>query len=217
MNLLLKHQVSLLCVSMGQVLALSRASILSGYRTWHSGLWKINESLIFMNYILIAFLYRTIHCSKFLVSFDLSDHLAALINGKLAGHAEAQRFSFRFRMYWFCFVNKTFEVTELPLPSINRVRKYDKIIYPMGYALCIVFDATIPFLFIFVLTPIGHVFTWHNRADSRFAPCHWVTALLCNDVSHWLGANRESARHKCCGNSSLVKSMLCMITGLNFQ
>ena len=25
------------------------------------------------------------------------------------------------------------------------------------------------------------------RADSRFAPCQWETALLCNDVSHWLG------------------------------
>ena len=30
------------------------------------------------------------------------------------------------------------------------------------------------------------------RADSRFAPSRWETALLCNDVSHWLGANRES-------------------------
>ena len=31
------------------------------------------------------------------------------------------------------------------------------------------------------------------RADSRFAPGQWETALLCNDVSHWLGANLESA------------------------
>ena len=33
---------------------------------------------------------------------------------------------------------------------------------------------------------------WHNmeyRADSRFAPSQWETALLCNDVSHWLGAS----------------------------
>ena len=30
-------------------------------------------------------------------------------------------------------------------------------------------------------------------ADSRFAPSQWETALLCNDVSHWLGANLESA------------------------
>ena len=30
------------------------------------------------------------------------------------------------------------------------------------------------------------------RADSRFAPSQWETALLCNDISHWLGANLES-------------------------
>ena len=31
------------------------------------------------------------------------------------------------------------------------------------------------------------------RADSRFAPSQWETALLCNDVSYWLGASLESA------------------------
>ena len=31
------------------------------------------------------------------------------------------------------------------------------------------------------------------RADSRFAPSQWETALLCNHVSHWLGASVESA------------------------
>ena len=31
------------------------------------------------------------------------------------------------------------------------------------------------------------------RADSRFALSQWEMALLCNDVSHWLGANLESA------------------------
>ena len=30
------------------------------------------------------------------------------------------------------------------------------------------------------------------RADPRFATSQWETALLCNDVSHWLGANLES-------------------------
>ena len=29
------------------------------------------------------------------------------------------------------------------------------------------------------------------RDDSRFAPSQWETALLCNDVSHWLGASLE--------------------------
>ena len=37
----------------------------------------------------------------------------------------------------------------------------------------------------------------HTRADSRFAPSQWETALLCNDVSHWLGASLESALHTC--------------------
>ena len=32
-----------------------------------------------------------------------------------------------------------------------------------------------------------------GRADSRFAPSQWETVLLCNDVSHWLGASLESA------------------------
>ena len=32
-----------------------------------------------------------------------------------------------------------------------------------------------------------------SRADSRFALSQWGTALLCNGVSHWLGASLESA------------------------
>ena len=32
-----------------------------------------------------------------------------------------------------------------------------------------------------------------GRADFRFAFNQWETALLCNDVSHWLGASLESA------------------------
>ena len=37
-------------------------------------------------------------------------------------------------------------------------------------------------------------------ADSRFAPSHWETSLLCNDVSHWPGASLESAltEYVCC-------------------
>ena len=51
----------------------------------------------------------------------------------------------------------------------------------------------------------------HNaRADSRFAPSQWETALLRNDVSHWLGENLESAQnaHTCFGPSWVT---------LNFQ
>ena len=35
------------------------------------------------------------------------------------------------------------------------------------------------------------------RAHSRFAPSQWETVLLCNDVSHWLGASLESAQYLC--------------------
>ena len=45
------------------------------------------------------------------------------------------------------------------------------------------------------------------RADSRFAPSQWETALLCNDVSHWLGANLESALYVCQTWSSLCLLM----------
>ena len=31
------------------------------------------------------------------------------------------------------------------------------------------------------------------RDDSRFAPSQWETALLCNNVSHWMGTSLESA------------------------
>ena len=36
-----------------------------------------------------------------------------------------------------------------------------------------------------------------HRADPRFAPSQWKTALLCNDVFHWLSANLESALFDC--------------------
>ena len=38
----------------------------------------------------------------------------------------------------------------------------------------------------------NHHEVWLHRADYRFAPSQWETALLWN-VSYWLGANLESA------------------------
>ena len=32
-----------------------------------------------------------------------------------------------------------------------------------------------------------------SMADSRFVPSQWEMALLCNNISHWLGANLELA------------------------
>ena len=39
------------------------------------------------------------------------------------------------------------------------------------------------------------LYSWHLRADSRFAPSQWGTSLQSNSVSHWLGANLLSALH----------------------
>ena len=35
----------------------------------------------------------------------------------------------------------------------------------------------------------------YTRADSRFASSQWETALLCKNISHWLGTNLESPLH----------------------
>ena len=39
---------------------------------------------------------------------------------------------------------------------------------------------------------------YRPTAGSRFAPSQWETALLCNDVSHWLGASLDSALQILC-------------------
>ena len=36
------------------------------------------------------------------------------------------------------------------------------------------------------------------KADFRFVPSQWEMALLCNDVSHWLGASLESTLNMQC-------------------
>ena len=38
-----------------------------------------------------------------------------------------------------------------------------------------------------------HESEYIHRADSKFAPSHLETSLQSNAVSHWLGANLESA------------------------
>ena len=39
----------------------------------------------------------------------------------------------------------------------------------------------------------GHESDDMSTADSRFVPSQWETALICNDVSHWLGPSLQSA------------------------
>ena len=45
--------------------------------------------------------------------------------------------------------------------------------------------------------PTMHHFVTEMRADSRFAPSQWETALLWNVGSHWLVASLESALEVC--------------------
>ena len=47
----------------------------------------------------------------------------------------------------------------------------------------------------------------YNMAHSRFAPSQWETALLCKDVSHWLGANLESVLLQWCHMSIKVSQI----------
>ena len=52
-----------------------------------------------------------------------------------------------------------------------------------------------------------------HMAHCRFAPSQWETALLCNDVSHWLGASLESALILCivpwtCAESKLIFTLV---------
>ena len=39
----------------------------------------------------------------------------------------------------------------------------------------------------------GSYMAYECRADSRFVPSQWETSLQSNTISHWLGANLESA------------------------
>ena len=50
--------------------------------------------------------------------------------------------------------------------------------------------------------------TYHMeaRADSKFAPSQWEMALLCNDISHWLGANLELALEPQTKGTPLLRS-----------
>ena len=70
--------------------------------------------------------------------------------------------------------------------------------------------------------------TQSHRADSRFSPSQWETALLCNDVSHWLGANLESAMilHNACsiamtksghGHGHDIVTVACKVLGTHLS
>ena len=47
------------------------------------------------------------------------------------------------------------------------------------------------------------------RADSRFVPSQWETVLLCNNVSHWLGASLQAALLYCPSTRLLTLGIRC--------
>ena len=49
------------------------------------------------------------------------------------------------------------------------------------------------------------------RADSRSAPSQWEKALLCNAVSHWPGANLESALYIITGSARPITCTFCWL------
>ena len=46
---------------------------------------------------------------------------------------------------------------------------------------------------IFIQSAVQQIAPQYYQGDSRFVSSQWETALLCYSVSHWLGANLESA------------------------
>ena len=59
------------------------------------------------------------------------------------------------------------------------------------------------------------VMIWQDRADSRFACSQWETALLCNDVSHWLVEILESALQDFISQSHKVDRIHANVRNLN--
>ena len=47
------------------------------------------------------------------------------------------------------------------------------------------------------LLGVGRIANWVHRTDSRLALSQWEMLLQSNAVSHWLGANLESAHSTC--------------------
>ena len=67
------------------------------------------------------------------------------------------------------------------------------------------YDITVIDYIVWCVCPIPESHVAYDRADSRFAPSQCDSALLCNDVPHWLGASLESALLWCLQSSlSLV-------------
>ena len=84
--------------------------------------------------------------------------------------------------------------------SSSQSRNGKDVSYPLIYAILIItiffntinFDINILYTLHDIIDSRNPSCRCYLRADSRFAPSQWETALLCNDVSHWLVASPES-------------------------
>ena len=65
------------------------------------------------------------------------------------------------------------------------------------------------------LAPQELMFNMYLRADSSSVPSQWETALLCNNISHWLGTSLESALYL---NGLIISSMIKhILNGVNMK
>ena len=65
-----------------------------------------------------------------------------------------------------------------------------------------------------ITKPISEPIMTKIRVDSRFALSQWEMALLCNDISHWLGESLESALKIC--NQAFHSKYCKMVSELTF-
>ena len=103
---------------------------------------------------------------------------------------------------WWIWINTSFEFIMNDCIATTKQSTTKPWAYFLGYT---VHAHQLTFLagVINCLTKI-HCFKWPvtcrliDKADPRFVPSKWETTLLCNDVSHWLGENLESAMSVTC-------------------
>ena len=74
-------------------------------------------------------------------------------------------------------------LTSIWIPIIKMRWSWDLLVFMMGIPILLWWHLYI------TLSPI----CIYYRADSRFVLSQWETALLRNDISHWLGASLQSA------------------------
>ena len=63
--------------------------------------------------------------------------------------------------------------------------------FMLYYTKCLCVLSIISLWYLIQLLSAYKIYQYLNKADTKFVPSQWEKALLCNNVSHWLGANLE--------------------------